>query len=122
MRQFAKSFSYAMRGLRYVINHEKNFQNQLFVAFLVTLGMIYFQVTRAEAIVLFLVIMGVFIMELFNTVMERVADMLKPKIHPYARLIKDIMAASVLISSVLAIVIGFLIFIPYIMALHNSAI
>jgi len=100
------------------LNHEKNFQNEVFVALLVTLAMIYFEVTRAEAIVLFLVIMGVLVMELFNTVMERVVDMLKPKVHPYARLIKDIMAACVLISSALAIVIGLLIFVPYVAAIY----
>lgn len=103
-----------MRGLRYVVNHEKNFQNQLTAAFLVTIAMIYFQVTRAEAVVLILVIAGVLVMELFNTVMERVVDILKPRIHPYARLIKDLMAASVLIASLLAIVIGILIFYPYV--------
>ncbi|MFA6047554.1 MAG: diacylglycerol kinase family protein [Parcubacteria group bacterium] len=112
--QFRKSFSYAIRGLRYVVNHEKNFQNQLLAAFLIVIIMIYLQVTRAEAVVLILVIAGVLIMELFNTVMERVVDILKPRIHPYARLIKDLMAASVLLASLLAIFIGILIFYPYI--------
>lgn len=112
--QFKKSFSHAMRGLRYVVNHEKNFQNQLLAAFLVVIAMIYFQVTRAEAVVLILVIAGVLIMELFNTVMERVVDILKPRIHPYARLIKDLMAASVLLASLLAIIIGILILYPYV--------
>ena len=103
-----------MRGLRYVVNHEKNFQNQMAIALIVLIFMIYFSVTRAEAVVLLLVIAGVLVMELFNTVMERVVDILKPRIHPYARLIKDLMAASVLIASLLAIVIGILIFYPYI--------
>jgi diacylglycerol kinase len=112
--QFKKSFLHAIRGLRYVVNHEKNFQNQLLATFLVVIAMIYFQITRAEAIVLILVIAGVLVMELFNTVMERVADILKPRIHPYARLIKDLMAASVLIAAILATIIGILIFFPYI--------
>jgi undecaprenol kinase len=112
--QFRKSFSYALRGLRYVVNHEKNFQNQLLAAFLVVIAMIYFQVTRAEVVVLILVISGVLVMELFNTVMERVVDILKPRIHPYARLIKDLMAAGVLLVSILALVIGILIFYPYV--------
>ena len=113
--QFRKSFSHALRGLRYVANHEKNFQNQLLAAFLVVIAMIYFQVTRGEMIVLILVISGVLVMELFNTVMERVVDILKPRIHPYARLIKDLMAAGVLLVSILALVIGILIFYPYVL-------
>lgn len=112
--QFKKSFSHAMRGLRYVANHEKNFQHQLLAAFVVIIAMIYFQVTRAEVVVLILVISGVLVMELFNTVMERVVDILKPRIHPYARLIKDLMAASVLLASLLAVAIGILIFYPYV--------
>jgi len=115
LKQFGKSFSYAMRGLRYVTVHEKNFQNELAMSFLAIAFMIYFQISRAEMVVIFLVITGVLIMELFNTVVERVVDILKPRVHPYARLIKDIMAAGVLVSSIAAIVIGVIIFLPYIL-------
>lgn len=114
LKRLQRSFSHAIRGLKYVIIHEKNFQNEVIIAILVIAAMVYFRVTRAEAIVLFLVISSVLVMELFNTVVERVVDILKPRIHPYARLIKDLMAASVLLASVLAVVIGLLIFLPYI--------
>jgi len=43
-----------------------------------------------------------------------VVDILKPRIHPYAKLIKDLMAATVLITSIVAVVVGILIFYPYI--------
>ena len=56
----------------------------------------------------------VLVMELFNTILERVVDILKPRVHPYAQLIKDIMAATVLIASIGAIVVGITIFYPYI--------
>jgi undecaprenol kinase len=111
---FFKSFSYAMRGLRYAIRKEKNFQNELVVAFVVFLMMIYFHMRRTEIIVLLLVIASVLILELLNTIMERVVDILKPRVHPYARLIKDLMAGVVLISSIFAIIIGIIIFLPYI--------
>lgn len=114
-RDFRKSLFHAWRGLRYAVKNEKNFQNELMMGFLVVLGMIYFQVTRPEMIVLFLVIMGVLTMELLNTILERVVDILRPRVHPYARLIKDLMAASVLTSSILAIIIGLIIFVPYIL-------
>lgn len=114
IRQFIKSFSCATRGLAYALRHENNFQNELVFAILVVLAMVYYHVTRAEMIVLFLVIMVVLIMELMNTVVERVADILKPRVHPYVRLIKDLMAASVLVASIFAVIIGLIIFIPYI--------
>ena len=112
--RFKKSLSYALRGLTYVIKHEKNFQNELVATILVIIAMIYFHVTRGEMIVLFLVIAGVLIMELSNTVIERVVDILKPRVHPYARLIKDLMAASVLLTALLAAIVGLIIFIPYV--------
>lgn len=114
--QFKGSLKCALRGLKYVVIHEKNFQTELVAAIIVLLAMVYFQVTRAETIVLFFVIFWVLILELMNTVVERMVDILKPRVHPYARLIKDLMAAGVLISSILSIIIGLIIFLPYILS------
>jgi undecaprenol kinase len=115
LSQFCKSFSYAFRGLRYALKNENNFQNELAAGILVVAAMIYFRITRAETIILIIIIMVVLIMELLNTIMERVVDILKPKVHPYIRLNKDLMAASVLLASILAIIVGLIIFIPYIL-------
>ena len=115
LKQFTRSLSFALRGLKYVIRNEKNFQNELAVGILVVLAMIYFHVTRAEMVVLVIIIMAVLIMELVNTILERVVDILKPRVHPYARLIKDLMAASVLLTSILAVIVGLIIFIPYLL-------
>lgn len=114
INQFVKSMSCALRGLTHVFQNEKNFQNELGVALAVVFAMAYFNVTKTEAVALVLVIAGVLIMELLNTVVERVVDILKPRIHPYARLIKDIMAAVVLISVIFSVIIGLIIFLPYI--------
>ncbi|MFA5962175.1 MAG: diacylglycerol kinase family protein [Parcubacteria group bacterium] len=116
INQFVKSMSCAMRGLGYILRNEKNFQNELVISIMVIIAMVYFHVTRMETVALVLVIVGVLIMELLNTVVERVVDILKPRVHPYARLIKDMMAAVVLISAIFAVVIGLIIFLPYISA------
>jgi diacylglycerol kinase len=121
IEQFTKSLRYATRGLGYVIRHEKNFQNELVVASLVTVAMIYFDLAKWETILLFLVIMVTLLMELLNTVMERVVDMLKPSVHPYAKLIKDLMAATVLVASILAMVIGVVIFYPHLKILFLAS-
>ena len=67
-----------------------------------------------QKVALFLVIFAVLAVELINTILERVVDILKPRVHPYAQLIKDVMAAAVLIASIGAVVIGTIIFYPYI--------
>ena len=113
--EFRKSFSYALRGLKYALKNEKNFQNEMAIGIIVIAATIYFRVTRAEMIILIIIIIVVLIMELLNTIMERVVDILKPGVHPYVRLIKDLMAASVLLASILAIIVGLIIFIPYIL-------
>lgn len=114
LRQFTRSFRHAFRGLAYALKNEKNFQNEMFIGALVVIAMFYFNVTRGEMVVLFVVIMAVLIMELLNTAMERVIDILRPKIHPYAKLVKDLMAASVLMMSILTIILGLIIFLPYV--------
>jgi len=114
VKEFWRSLRHAIRGLVYVLKYEKNFQNEVAIALLVFAGMVYFKVTRAEMIILFLVVMEVLVMELLNTMMERVVDILKPRVHPYAKLIKDLLAASVLLSAILAIIVGLIIFVPYV--------
>lgn len=114
IRKIHKSFRHAFRGLKYSITYERNFQMELIVAAAVIALILIFKVKNWEAIVLILMIMWVLITELTNTVVERVVDIIKPRIHPYARLIKDIMAAVVLISTVVAVLVGIIIFLPYI--------
>ena len=111
---FRESLYNAVRGLNYVIKTERSFQIELVVAIIVILAASVLKIKGWEAIVLAGVIMWVLSAELINTVLEKIVDILKPRIHPYARIIKDIMAAVVLISSVVSIVVGLIIFLPYI--------
>jgi len=113
IKQFSHSLRHAFQGLAYAFRSEKNFQNEIVVAVIVVVAMIYFKITRAEMVAIIFMIMTVLIMELINTVFERVVDILKPRIHPYARIIKDLMAATVLITSIVALIVGVIIFYPY---------
>ncbi len=112
--RFRRSLCHALDGIKYAVSHERNFRIEIMVAFLVIFMIFFFKVKNWEAILLILMIMWVLIFELVNTVLERVVDILKPRIHPYARLIKDLMASVVLISSIVAIIVGVIIFYPYI--------
>jgi len=115
IKQFSCSVWHAFRGLTHAFRYEKNFQNEVVIAILVVIAMIYFPTSRLENVALIGMIMAVLIMELVNTIFERVVDILKPRIHPYARIIKDLMAAAVLITAFVSIVIGIIIFYPYIL-------
>ena len=90
------------------------------IAGLVIVAMVMFSVRAIEAIALILVIMFVLILEILNTVLEYFIDLLQPRLHHYSKVIKDMMAAAVLLASCSAISIGILIFIPYIRELLVS--
>ena len=112
--RFKRSLHHALDGIKYALLHERNFRIEILVAFLVIFLIFFFKVKSWEAILLILMIMWVLIFELVNTVLERVVDILKPRIHPYARLIKDLMAAAVLITSIVSAIVGIIIFYPYV--------
>lgn len=74
----------------------------------------FFQVRALEAVALTLVIIAVLVLEIVNTVVEKFIDLLKPRMHHYSGAIKDMMAAAVLLAAIGAVVIGVLIFYPYV--------
>lgn len=108
-----KSFLAAGRGFIEVLIQEASFRFMIFVAFLVLIGMFYFPTSRTEKVSLLTMIFAVLGLELVNSVIERLLDFIESKYNERVRLIKDLMAAIVLLVSIGATIIGFFIFIPY---------
>jgi diacylglycerol kinase len=113
MKQLVRSFTHAGRGILFALRHERNFQMEAGMALMVVLFMSWLPLTMMERIFLIIAIAAVLAIELVNTAIERVMDILKPRIHPYARAVKDIMAGAVLIVSGGALIVGVVIFAPY---------
>lgn len=113
-KRLYKSFQYAFRGLFKTFKEEQNLRVQILSGVVVLFFAWFFMISRSEWIVLILLIGLVLLMETINSAIERVTDMLKPRINTYVKEIKDIMAAAVMLASIIAIVIGLIIFIPYI--------
>lgn len=112
IQQLLRSFIYAWRGLKFVWQ-ENNFRIQVIIAILVIILMYLYQLSRLEKVALIIVIFSVLILESMNTIFEHLSDILQPRLHSYIMIIKDIMAATVLMASIGAIIIGLLIFWPY---------
>lgn len=74
------------------------------------------KITRIEWCVILITICLVILTEIFNSAIERVTDVLKPRINAYAKEVKDVMAAAVMVSSILAVIVGVIIFFPYLFA------
>lgn len=116
-QRLLKSFTYAWRGLFKAWREEQNLQIHTLAALVVIVAGWSLRVSQTEWLVLILTILLVFLMEIVNSAVERVTDILKPRIHGYVKEIKDIMAAAVMLASLGAFVVGLVIFAPKIMAL-----
>ena len=114
VKQFFTSVSYAIRGAKRLWQTEQNFRLQLFAGLIVLILAFLFPFETWERIVFILLIAMVLILEAINSVFERLVDVLKSRIHPSVRDMKDIMAAAVLVSAVVAVIVGAILFVPMI--------
>lgn len=105
----ARSFNHAYRGIIYAIRTQRNMRFHVIAALAVLVVSLLIGVSAIELSVLVLVIMVVFITEMFNTAMEFAVDLVTQEYHPLARLAKDVSAGAVLVSSVGAVLVGYLV-------------
>ncbi len=107
-----KSFGFAFEGLKAAILKGRNFRIQLTIGtFAVILGVI-FKLSFTEWLNLIIIITLVLILELVNTSIEALVDLVSPEIQEKAKLAKDVAAATVLIASIGSVIIGVLLFLP----------
>lgn len=107
-----KSSNHAWRGIFVLIKTTHNLWVQIFFAFVaIYLGFI-FQISETEWLFIVFSIGLVIISETLNTAFEIDIDLTSPTYHPYARDTKDIAAGAVLLSVIVAIIIGAIIFLP----------
>ena len=113
IKRLYKSFTYAFRGLGKTLKEEQNLQIQSIAGLVVIILGWYFRIEVEEWLILILVIGLVILMEIINSAIERITDVLKPRLDSYVKEIKDIMAAAVMLASVIAVTVGLIIFLPY---------
>jgi len=113
-RNLIESFRAAGNGFWFVLRHETTFKYMVAIGILVLAGMLYFKTSRAENVALLTMIFTVLGLELINTALERFLDFIDLKEQHKIKVIKDLMAAIVLLASIGAAVIGLIIFLPHI--------
>jgi len=107
-----RSFRYAFSGLGDLLRKEPNARIHLFaVLAAIVLGIIT-RITLVEWTIVIVVAGMVFISEIINTAVERLADLIDQSNNEKIRAIKDYSAAAVLVSAIIALTAGLLIFIP----------
>ena len=108
-----KSMVFALKGAFKLITTEHSIMVQSSLAFIMTIAGFYFGINRMEWMMQILVFGLVLGIEGLNTAVEKIADFVHPDFHQRIGFIKDIAAGAVFFSALTALVIGCIIYFPY---------
>ena len=111
-----RSFKYAFDGIGYCFKNEINFRVHCFAAIAAVGLSIAFHITRGEWIAILFAIALVFCLEVMNTVIEKLCDLVRPGPDQRVKVIKDMAAAAVLIGAIISLATGIIIFLPKFLA------
>lgn len=112
LQQRLRSFKYAFQGISAFLRSEPHARIHAAATVLVVAAGFYYRLSGNQWIAILIVTGMVWITEMLNTVIEKIMDHLAPEYHPRVKWIKDVAAGAVLISALVAVVIGAIIFIP----------
>jgi diacylglycerol kinase len=107
-----KNFINAFNGLKYFFKKEQNGKIQAAVAITVLLAGFYLHLSAIEWIFIFLCICAVLVLEMMNSAIEHLCNLVYSEYHPSIKIIKDVAAGAVLFASIVSVVIGLIIFLP----------
>ena len=110
---FSQSSRHAVKGIKLIIENERNFRIQFLVAIIVITISILLQITHTHWIAVGLLISLVLVTEAFNSVIEAVCDTISKEYRLNIKYAKDVAAGAVLVSAILSVILGFIIFAPY---------
>lgn len=106
------SFGYALEGIVTALKTEPNFRIHSILGVGALIAAFFLNFSATEWLILAFTITFVLVLELLNTVLEAIVDIASPKISKKAKIAKDVSAASVLISAILAFIVGTVLFLP----------
>lgn len=112
-----KRFKHPISGLVVLLQKDKNFLLHLIAAMCVILCGVIFNITATEWLFVIIAISAVLFMEVINTSVEYVVDLVTDEYHELAKYAKDTASLAVLIASFMSLSIGVIIFLPYLLKL-----
>ena len=111
-KKFFKSFGYALNGLKQALKLGQNLKVQLFAAIIAIILACFLHCSVVEFVAILLCIGAVLSLEIINTAIEECCNFISPQYHNKIKLIKDLSAAAVLVMSLIALIVGAVIFLP----------
>jgi len=113
------SFKNSFTGFYYCLRTQRNFRIHLVIAILVLGFACFLKIEKIEILILFFTIILVLILEIINTAVETLIDLVVPDWTEKARIVKDVAAAAVLAAAIGSVIVGVIIFSPYISLITN---
>ncbi len=110
-----KSVGFALRGALLLLRTEASIKVQFFIAIVMTAAGFFFEISMTEWCIQILTIAVIMGTEGLNTAVEKVSDYIQPEFDTKIGFIKDISAGAVMIVSIAATIIGFVIYLPKIL-------
>lgn len=104
------SFKCAFKGIAFVVQHERNMRIHIVCLLYVAFFSAFYDFTKTEIVLLVITCALVMIFEVLNTSIEVIVDKVSPKYSPLARVAKDAAAGAVLLSAIMAVTVGFILF------------
>ena len=118
--RFLKSAAYALHGFKCCLYSEKNFRIQLAIAIITFFAGILCGIDRYEWFAILSCSALVLALELVNTAIEKLSNVVTTSLHPSIKEVKDLAAGAVLLSSIASLVIGYIIFLPRIISIFKN--
>jgi diacylglycerol kinase len=112
MTERLKSFGHAFRGIASLLRYEHNARIHLAILLTVIVAGILLRISLNDWMAILFASGLVFISECFNTAIENLADLITERRNEYIRRAKDIAAAGVMLSAIISVAVGLIIFVP----------
>lgn len=109
---FIRSFGYAFEGIYYTLRTQRNMRVHLGIAAVAVALGIGLGISAVEWAVLLVMMALVFCLEMLNTVVESLVDLVTDRYHSLAKIAKDVAAGAVLVAAILAVGVGLFLFLP----------
>jgi len=111
-KKFVKSFKYAQAGISHALKTQRNLWIHFALGLLVLVVSFLLNVSYVELAILVITIFFVIVVEVLNTAIEEIVNVISPAHRLEAKLAKDVAAAAVLLSAIGAVIIGIIILMP----------
>lgn len=111
-KKLRNSFNYALQGIFTALKEEQNMKIHFIIMLIVIIAGFLYHISYIEWIVCLLLFAFVISLELINTAIETTVDIASPEFNEKAKIAKDVAAGAVLVSAIISVLIGLIIFIP----------